>query len=106
MSRESHCCKAGQAGLDPAQASACSVLEENLTRILAGRDFRPGDGNPDGLVDQRDRDEADEYIRVFGPSQATVFDFVGAPDSDPLHSAGADGHMEEEDPDFKRQRLR
>lgn len=93
------------AALDPAQASACSVLQTNLTQIIDSRDFLPGDGNLDGVVDQRDWDAAAEYIRVFGPSQSTVFDFVGAPNCDPLTAVCADGNTDEDDLDFIRQRI-
>lgn len=91
--------------LDAAQAKACRTLQRALNRVISSRDFLPGDGNLDGIVDQRDLADATDYIDTFGVSQSTVFDFVGAPDCDPLTDLCADGNTDDADLEFIRQRF-
>lgn len=93
---------------DPAlsarQRNACRALYTSMQRVIAGRDVLPGDGNLDGVVDQRDSADAADYIAHFDTHQSTVFDFVGAPDCDPLTAICADGKTDEADLEFIRQR--
>lgn len=91
-------------GLSREQRAACETLYRVMRRVLAGRDFLPGDGNLDGVVDERDTRAATDYIDQFGATQSTVFDFVGAPDCDPLTEICADGNTDDSDLDFIRQR--
>lgn len=86
------------------QRKACRGLHTALEQVIAGRDFLPGDGNLDGVVDQHDTDDATDYIGHFGTSQSTVFDFVGAPDCDPLTAICADGNTDDADLEFIHQR--
>lgn len=94
------------ASLDAQQLGACESLDSAMHQLIASEVYCPGDGNLDGVVDQNDIDEARRYIQSLGESQATMFDFVGAPDCDPTATRCSDGNTtEDEDVAFIQQHL-